>query len=204
MRTRVKICGITRRQDAEFAAEIGVDAIGLVFYSKSARFVDVAQAQHIVAGLPPFLSIVALFVNPEKEQVLDVLSALPVDVIQFHGDESASFCEQFERPYIKAVRMRDDVNLTTEAKTYASASALLLDSYQAGVPGGTGQVFDWQRIEAVKKPIILAGGLSKDNVASAIVKVNPYAVDVSGGVEESKGVKDLTKMRDFVQRAIHG
>jgi len=204
MRTRVKICGITQRQDAEFAAEIGVDAIGLVFYAPSPRAVSIAQAKEIVAGLPPFVSIVALFVNASQSDVEACLSALPIDVIQFHGDEEAAFCEQFNRPYMKAIRMQDETDLTALSKEYASASALLLDSYQAGLPGGTGQTFDWSMIKDIDKPVILAGGLTPENVGSAIVQVSPYAIDVSGGVEQAKGIKDETKMYDFMQKVKHG
>jgi phosphoribosylanthranilate isomerase len=132
------------------------------------------------------------------------LNALPIDVLQFHGDESPDYCEQFDKPYLKAIRMREGVELTALAEEYASASALLLDSYQAGVPGGTGEVFDWSMIEAIDKPIILAGGLNVDNVARAIQQVAPYAVDVSGGVEMNKGIKDQAKIRAFMQEVNNG
>ena len=204
MRTRVKICGITRRQDAEFAAEMAADAIGLVFYHASPRAVSIAQARQIVAGLSPFVSVVALFVDADVAEVQQCLDALPIDVLQFHGDESPDYCEQFDKPYLKAIRMREGVELVAIAEQYASACALLLDSYQAGVPGGTGQVFDWSMIEAIDKPIILAGGLNVDNVASAIQQVKPYAVDVSGGVEMSKGIKDQAKIRAFMQEVNNG
>lgn len=204
MRTRVKICGITRRQDAEFAIEMGADALGLVFYSSSPRSVTIAQAQQIIEGLPPFVSIVALFVNADPEQVHMCLKLMRIDVLQFHGDESPEYCEQFDRPYLKAVRMRDDIDLTHVAENYRSASALLLDSYQAGIPGGTGQVFDWSIIKQVDIPIILAGGLTVENVAQAIKQVNPYAIDVSGGVEQSKGIKDEQKISAFMQEVVNG
>ncbi|MFW5451426.1 MAG: phosphoribosylanthranilate isomerase [Methylophagaceae bacterium] len=204
MRTRVKICGITRRQDAEFAIEMGADALGLVFYSSSPRSVTIAQAQQIIEGLPPFVSIVALFVNADPEQVHMCLKSMRIDVLQFHGDESPEYCEQFDRPYLKAVRMRDDIDLTHVAENYRSASALLLDSYQAGIPGGTGQVFDWSIIKQVDIPIILAGGLTVENVAQAIKQVNPYAIDVSGGVEQSKGIKDEQKISAFMQEVVNG
>ena len=204
MRTRVKICGITRRQDAEFAAEMAADAIGLVFYHASPRAVSIAQARQIVAGLPHFVSVVALFVDADVAEVQQCFDALPIDVLQFHGDESPDYCEQFDKPYLKAIRMREGVELVAIAEQYASACALLLDSYQAGVPGGTGQVFDWSMIEAIDKPIILAGGLNVDNVASAIQQVKPYAVDVSGGVEMSKGIKDQAKIRAFMQEVNNG
>ncbi len=204
MRTRVKICGITRRQDAEFAIEMGADALGLVFYAPSPRAVTIAQAQQIIAGLPPFVSIVALFVDANPEQVHMCLKSMKIDILQFHGDESPEYCEQFDRPYLKAIRMRDDINLTKLAADYRSASALLLDSYQAGIPGGTGQVFDWSMIQDIDKPIILAGGLTVENVAQAIKQVNPYAIDVSGGVEQSKGIKDEQKIIAFMQEVVNG
>ena len=204
MRTRVKICGITRRQDAEFAIEMGTDALGLVFYSPSPRAVTIAQAKEIVEGLPPFVSVVALFVDAQEEQVNACLQALPIDILQFHGEESVEYCEQFDKPYLKAIRMRDDIDLAGLATRYASASALLLDSYQPGVPGGTGLAFDWSMIKGIDKPIILAGGLTVENVAMAIKQVKPYAVDVSGGVEQSKGIKDQQKIHAFMQEVVNG
>jgi len=206
MRTRVKICGITRRQDAEFAVEMGADALGLVFYSPSPRAVTIAQAQDIVAGLPPFVSIVALFVDAKVEDVRACLSALPISVLQFHGDESPEYCEQFSHSYMKALRMRDGIDLTSEVSRYISASAILVDSYQPGVPGGTGQVFDWSLLTDIDMPLILAGGLDSANVAKAIEQVKPYAVDVSGGVEVSqqKGLKDKMKISDFMQEVVNG
>lgn len=206
MRTRVKICGITRRQDAEFSVEMGADALGLVFYAPSPRAVTIAQAQEIVAGLPPFITIVALFVNAEPKDVIACLTALPIGILQFHGDESPEYCEQFNHPYMKALRMREGIDLKSEVRRYASASAILVDSYQPGVPGGTGQVFDWSLITEVNMPLILAGGLDADNVAQAIEQVRPYAVDVSGGVEltQVKGIKDNMKISDFMQEVVNG
>jgi phosphoribosylanthranilate isomerase len=204
MRTRVKICGITRRQDAEFSVEMGADALGLVFYPPSPRAVTVAQAKQIVSGLAPFVSLVALFVNAEEEDVKACLSALPISLLQFHGDESPEYCEQFAHPYMKALRMRHDIDLKAEVERYSSASAILLDSYQPGLPGGTGQVFDWSVIEGIDKPLILAGGLDSNNVMAAIEQVRPYAVDVSGGVELEKGIKDKQKISDFMQEVING
>ncbi len=204
MRTRVKICGITRRQDAEFAAKIGVDAIGLVFYPASPRAVTISQAKAILADLPPFVSVVALFVDADVEFVRQCLSALAIDVLQFHGDESPDYCEQFERPYMKAVRMREGVDLLSLADRYKQASALLLDSYQPGVPGGTGVTFDWSLIKKIETPIVLAGGLTADNVAIAIKQIQPYAVDVSGGVEQDKGIKDRMKINAFMREVTNG
>lgn len=199
MRTRVKICGITRAQDAEFAAKNGADAIGLVFYPASPRAVDIAQASQVIAQLPPFVSVVALFVNASAEQVKAVMDALPVDLLQFHGDESAEYCEQFDYPYIKAIRMRETTDLLAQVEQYQSASGLLLDSYEPGKPGGTGKAFDWSLITKVDKPIILAGGLNESNVSDAIRQVQPYAVDVSGGVEAEKGIKDSKKISAFMR-----
>jgi len=204
MRTRVKICGITRRQDAEFSVEMGADALGLVFYAPSPRAVTVAQAQEIITGLPPFISIVALFVDAKPEEVKACLAALPIGVLQFHGDESPEYCEQFNHPYMKALRMREGIDLKAEVSRYASAAAILVDSYQPGVPGGTGQVFDWSMITDINMPLVLAGGLDAQNVAQAIEQVQPYAVDVSGGVEQAKGIKDNMKISDFMQEVVNG
>jgi phosphoribosylanthranilate isomerase len=204
MQTRVKICGITRRQDAEFAVEMGVDALGLVFYPPSPRAVSIAQAKEIVDGLPPFVSIVALFVDAEPDKVRACIEALPTAILQFHGDETALYCEQFGKPYLKAVRMQEDTDLVDIANKFKSASAILVDSYQAGIPGGTGHVFKWSLLKAINKPLILAGGLSVDNVASAITQVQPYAVDVSGGVEQAKGIKDKQKITAFMQEVANG
>lgn len=199
MRTRVKICGITRRQDAEFAVKSGVDAIGLVFYEPSPRAVTLEQAAAITAQLSPFVSVVGLFVNATAENVRQTLKQIPLSLLQFHGDESAEFCEQFNMPYIKAIRMQSAADLIQASKDFSAASAFLLDSYQHGVPGGTGQTFDWSMITAVNKPLILAGGLTTENVAEAIRQVSPYAVDVSGGVEESKGLKSNNKISAFMR-----
>ena len=204
MRTRVKICGITRSQDAEFAAEMGVDAIGLVFFEASPRAVTIAQAKKIVAILPPFVSVVALFVDAAASTVNDCLAALPIDMLQFHGNESQEYCAQFSRPYLKAIRMREGIDLVAQSEIYNDACALLLDSYQPGVQGGTGQTFDWSMIKKINKPIILAGGLTAENVGGAIKRVHPFAVDVSGGVEEDKGIKAHEKINAFMQEVENG
>lgn len=204
MRTRVKICGITRRQDAEFAVEMGVDALGLVFYPPSPRAISIAQAKEIVSGLPPFVSIVALFVDAEPQQVYACIKDLPMVLLQFHGNESAKYCEQFGRPYLKAIRVQVGTDLVRIASEYHSAAGILLDSYQPGVPGGTGKVFDWSLIKSINKPLILAGGLNVANVARAIEQVQPYAVDVSGGVEQAKGIKDKQKITAFMQEVANG
>ncbi len=199
-RTRVKICGITRVDDALTAATLGADAVGLVFYPPSPRAVKISQARDIASAVPPFVTVVALFVNPSPEDVAAVLRAVPVDLLQFHGSESAEECLQFGRPYIKAISMRHDVELSRSVLEHDSARALLLDAYKVGVPGGTGTSFDWSMVpDRPGKPIILAGGLTVENVASAIRQVEPYAVDVSGGVEASRGIKDPRKIAAFVR-----
>jgi phosphoribosylanthranilate isomerase len=199
MRTRVKICGITRVEDALSAVEHGADAIGFVFYEPSPRYVTIEQAAAISAALPPFVSVVALFVNPSQHEVNTVLTNLHVDLLQFHGDERESECAQYGLPYLKAIRVKSDVNLIQYAQTYMSAKALLLDAYSDNAIGGTGQVFDWRLIpNNLPKLVILAGGLSPANVKGAIQQVQPYAVDVSGGVELSKGIKDAEKIAAFM------
>ena len=199
MTTRVKICGITRIEDAVCAAQQGVDAIGLVFYAPSPRAVGIQQAADIVAQLPPFVTTVGLFVDADAAFVQDVIMRVSLDLLQFHGDESAEYCEQFNKPYMKAIRMRDGLSLESSVLHYENAKALLLDSYQPGIPGGTGTTFDWGRIpDKMHKPIVLAGGLNATNVADAIQQTSPYAVDVSGGVEASKGIKDAVKMAAFI------
>lgn len=197
---RIKICGITRIEDALAAAAAGADAIGLVFYAPSPRAVLPAQAATILAALPPFITTVGLFVDADAAYVREVLRQVPLDLLQFHGDEDAAYCEQFERPYLKAVRVRADQDLATVAAAWPSASGILLDSYKPGVPGGTGEVFDWALVPAERRwNLVLAGGLSADNVAQAITEVQPWAVDVSGGVEAAKGIKDIEKINAFVQ-----
>lgn len=199
MRTRAKICGITRIEDALTAIKYGADAIGLVFYAPSPRHVTIEQAAAISAALPPFVTVVALFVNPSKAEVNDVLSQVRIDLLQFHGDESEAECAWFSLPYLKAIRVKHDTNLIQYAQTYRSAKALLLDTLSDNAIGGTGQIFDWGLIPAnMPLPIILAGGLTSVNVATAIRQVQPYAVDVSGGVEQSKGIKDATKIAEFM------
>lgn len=198
---RSKICGITRVEDALIAAHAGADAIGLVFYAKSPRLVSISQARQIVEALPPFVTTVGLFVNATRCEIAEILDAVPLDVLQFHGDESPADCEWHHRPWFKALRVSPDVDIAAEAERFSGASALLLDAFVAGVPGGTGECFDWNLIPAdLPKPVILAGGLTCENVQAAIARVRPYAIDVSGGVESSKGIKDAAKVRSFVQR----
>jgi len=200
MRTRVKICGITCKQDALDAVRLGADAIGLVFYPPSPRAVTIEQAVSIVHRLPPFVTVVALFVDASRDDIAAVLNQVRVDLIQFHGNETPVDCSGHGCPWIKAVRMREDTDLQAIKEEYAEASALLLDTYQPGKPGGTGSIFDWSMIPTKFAPeIVLAGGLSAENIESAIVRVQPYAVDVSGGVEQSKGIKDVNKIAAFMR-----
>ncbi len=202
MRVRVKICGITRVEDGICAARNGADAIGLVFYPPSPRAIDWQQARAVVNALPPFVSTVGLFVNADRQEVEQVLDRVALDLLQFHGDETPDYCSGFSRPWIKAVRMRPDVDLHAEAERYHQASALLVDAYRPGTPGGTGEVFDWRRIPAqLQKPLVLAGGLNPENVSDAIEAVHPWAVDVSGGVEQDKGVKSHRKVAQFIESA---
>ena len=199
MRTRIKICGFTRPDDAREAAALGVDAIGLVFYPPSPRAVDIAQAQAVIAALPPFVSSVGLFVDESTEQVQAVLDQVPLDMLQFHGDESPEFCAGFGRPWLKAIRMREGVDLHEQAERYHAAAGLLLDAYRPGMPGGTGESFAWSRIpQGLNVPIVLAGGLTPHNVAEAITTAQPFAVDLSGGVEAGKGIKDAAMMAELV------
>jgi len=203
MRTRIKICGITRPQDGQHAARLGADAIGLVFYAPSPRAVSIEQAKAICDALPPFVTRVGLFVDAARDEINKVLAEVPLDLLQFHGDEAPADCEGYGRPYIKALRMAEGIDVLVEAKTYQRAAGILLDSYEAGVPGGTGQTFDWQRVPTeVKQQIILAGGLNPQNVAKAIELLRPYAVDVSGGVEAAKGIKDKDKMTAFMNEVL--
>jgi phosphoribosylanthranilate isomerase len=195
------VCGITRSEDAATAINEGVDALGLVFYEPSPRYVDPARAATIVSGAPAFVDVVALFVDAPAERVRNVVKQVQPDLLQFHGSEEPAYCASFDRPYIKALRVRDESKLLQLAAQYQGARALLLDSFQAGVPGGTGQTFNWKLIPpSLCNSIILAGGLNTDNVAGAIRRLRPYAVDVSGGVERGKGIKDAEKIRRFVQQ----
>jgi phosphoribosylanthranilate isomerase len=199
-RTRVKICGITRVEDAVSAFNAGADAIGLVFYAQSPRFVSIQQAQKIVAAIPPFVSVVGLFVNAPKAEIEAVLSKVRLDILQFHGDEIVTECEQINLPYYKAIRVKADTNLLQYEAEFSSAKALLLDAHSDVAFGGTGQTFDWNLIpKNMTKPLILAGGLTVENVGKAIKQVKPYAVDVSGGVEITKGIKDVAKIAAFMQ-----
>jgi phosphoribosylanthranilate isomerase len=196
---RIKICGITRPQDGVAAAEAGADAIGLVFHRPSKRAVSIEQANSVVESLAPFVSVVALFVDAGEDDIRNVLDNVPVDVLQFHGAEPAAFCEQFGRPWIKALHVRSSQELAAQALQYPGSRGLLLDTFKEGVAGGTGETFDWDLArQPLPKPMILAGGLTPDNVGGAIQALCPAAVDVSGGVEAAPGVKDAQKIARFV------
>ncbi|MCR4347522.1 MAG: phosphoribosylanthranilate isomerase [Sulfuricaulis sp.] len=222
MRTRVKICGITRIEDAMAAAQAGADAIGFVFEPKSPRYVKPDQAAAIVRALPPFVTVVGLFVNAAPDTVETVLKHVTLDLLQFHGNETPEQCRRYHRPYIKAIHMQADVNLHDNARRYADAEGLLLDTAVAHVDGGSGQAFDWSRVPSdLGKPVILAGGLTPENVAEAVRTVRPFAVDVSSGVEvqadvqgrtnvagagragATKGIKDAQKISAFIE-AVRG
>jgi phosphoribosylanthranilate isomerase len=197
--TRIKICGITRVEDALIAASSGADALGLVFYAPSPRYVSIERALEICAALPPFISKVGLFVNADSATVSEVCSRVALDVLQFHGDEAPEYCAQFGMPYLKAIRVRPGMDLLQCALQFKDAQGLLLDAYKEGMPGGTGATFDWNLIPGyLPRPVILSGGLDADNVAAAIKQVRPYAVDVSSGVESQKGIKSAAKIRAFI------
>ena len=197
---RIKICGITRPEDARKAAELGVDAIGLVFSAASKRAVTLEQAKKIVAALPPFVSVVALFVNETAETIRETLRQVPIDIIQFHGDEDDEFCRQFDRPYLKAIRVQSASDIEAAQTRFPNARALLFDAYHPNEYGGTGLSFDWTLLpDNLTKPWILAGGLTPQNIAAAIQTSNAAAVDVSGGVESAGGIKDEAKMAAFIQ-----
>ncbi|MCB1705363.1 MAG: phosphoribosylanthranilate isomerase [Halioglobus sp.] len=197
--TRIKICGITRPEDAQAAADCGADAIGLVFYKASPRAVTPEQALAITAVLPPFLTVVALFVDEPVASIERILRAVPIDLIQFHGTEAPQTCRQFERPWIKALRVKPGLDIAAECDRFRGARGVLLDSFQAGVPGGTGKAFDWRLApDNLALPVVLAGGLHADNVGDAIRTLRPAAVDVSGGVERSPGIKDAGRIHRFV------
>ncbi len=199
MHTRIKICGIKHRDDALKAVEYGADAIGLIFVEKSPRYVSLTEARFIAESIPPFVTLVGLFMNASVEAVCEAIKVVPINLLQFHGDEPAEFCDQFEMPYIKVLRVRENVNVVAFAQEYPNAAGILLDTYsKAG--GGSGQTFDWSLIpEDIPLPLILAGGLNPDNVASAVETVKPYAVDVSSGVESEPAIKDHKKIEQFIK-----
>ncbi|MFA5914841.1 MAG: phosphoribosylanthranilate isomerase [Burkholderiales bacterium] len=199
MRTRIKICGLTRIEDARAAVQLGVDAIGLVFYAPSPRYVGLDQARAIIAAIPPFVTVVGLFVDPVRSEVESVLRRCSLNLLQFHGDESPEFCNGFDLPYIKAARVRADADLVQYLTAYSAAQGWLLDAYHDRLYGGTGASFDWNLIpQGLPKPVILSGGLTPENVGAAVRQVRPWAVDVSSGVESTKGIKDAAKIAAFI------
>ena len=199
-RTRIKICGIRDPAHARIAAEAGADAIGLVFYPPSPRYLEPALAAGIAQGLPPYVMAVGLFVNAPAERVHSVLAEVPLDLLQFQGEEPAGFCESFGKPYVRAVRMEAGIDLLEYARRFSRAKALLLDAHVPGQPGGTGRTFDWAGIPRdLPIPLILSGGLTASNVGHAVREVQPWAVDVSSGVEASRGSKDPRKIIEFIR-----
>lgn len=199
MTVKVKFCGITNLEDAISASDLGADALGFVFYSKSSRFISPEKASEIIQELPPFISTVGLFVNQSKSEVEEAIKTCPLNLLQFHGDEDELFCKQFNLAYIKAILMKPDVNLLKCIKDFNSAKALLLDSYSEDIRGGSGMVFDWKSIPLnTRKPLIVAGGLNPNNVKSLLELIDLYGVDVSSGIESGKGLKDYQLMKDFI------
>jgi phosphoribosylanthranilate isomerase len=200
MATAVKICGITRVEDALAATRAGAHAIGLVFYAPSPRYVTPSKAAEIIRALPPFVTAVGLFVDASADDVRSALAASPLQLLQFHGSETPTFCRQFARPYMKTVRMKAGVDLLQYAQNFHDARALLLDSHVEGLHGGSGAVFDWTLIPSgLPLPVVLSGGLTVANVVEAVRKVRPAAVDVSSGVESAKGIKDARKIAAFIK-----
>ncbi|HNG16173.1 phosphoribosylanthranilate isomerase [Accumulibacter sp.] len=199
MKTRIKICGLTRASDLQEAVDAGADALGLVFYPPSPRYVDLATAASLASRVPPLVTIVGLFVNADPPQVRATLAAVPIHLLQMHGDEDEAYCRQFDRPYVKAARVRAGMDLLQYAAGFPSAQALLLDAFVEGYGGG-GKVFDWSLVPpTLGKPLILSGGLDAGNVGDAVRRLKPAAVDVSSGVEADQGIKDAKKIRAFVK-----
>ncbi|HET6632718.1 MAG TPA: phosphoribosylanthranilate isomerase [Rhodanobacteraceae bacterium] len=202
-RTRIKICGVTQAEDLRLAARLGVDAIGMVFARRSSRRLELAQAVALRAALPPYVTLVALFMDDAAERVREVEQALRPDLLQFHGGEEAAFCAAFDTPYVKALPMGSTADVAAAVAAHPRAAGFLLDSHAAGQPGGSGRRFDWSRVPAnLDRPLIVAGGLDAANVGEAIRRTRPWAVDVSSGVESAPGIKDAGKMADFIA-AVH-
>ncbi len=198
-RTRIKICGITRQSDARAAVKAGADALGLVFYPDSPRAVTLTEAEAVVAALPPSVCLVGLFVDAEPELVTEACEALPLSMLQFHGNEKQAYCRDFGLPWMKALRVAPDTDVEAAMEDYSEANAILLDTWRAGIAGGTGESFDWNKVpRETGRTLVLAGGLRPNNVAEAIAAAHPYAVDVSGGVEASPGLKDAGKIAEFI------
>tara|TARA_B100000795_G_scaffold196135_1_gene150251 strand:+ start:99 stop:722 length:624 start_codon:yes stop_codon:yes gene_type:complete len=199
LKTKIKICGITNLKDALEAVELGVDALGFVFFNESPRYIEPKKAREIINLLPSFVLRVGLFVNASREEVLSAIIQSRVNLLQFHGDEDEKFCNQFNLPYIKAISFQKGVNLIEYCKLFNTSSAILIDTYSKSMRGGTGETFNWNLIpKPLPLPLIIAGGLDSVNVSSLINSVNPYGVDVSGGVELDKGIKDHNMMKNFV------
>ena len=202
-KTRIKICGLTRVEEVSWCSALGVDAIGLVFYANSLRAVDVPKAQQLLSTAPPFVTVTALFMNASPDDVHTVLDAAPIDLLQFHGQESAAYCDAFHRPYIKAIPMGGGVvdadYVCNYVASYPKARGFLFDSHLVGHAGGSGKTFDWHKMPAIECPIILAGGINTDNVGEAISAIHPYAVDVSSGVEKVPGQKDHSMIKQFMK-----
>ena len=199
MTTKIKFCGITRSEDLEAAIELGIYAMGLVFYPLSPRALSIDMARALSEQSTGLITRVGLFMNQDARTIRQVLGDVELDMLQFHGEEDEQFCRSFEKPYLKSIAMGSEGDFS-KAKRYETATALLLDSNELGKPGGSGKAFDWAKIpDSIQKPIFLAGGLNPENVAEAVCKVRPFAVDVSSGIESGKGIKDITKMRQFVQ-----
>lgn len=199
---RIKICGITNPADAHAAVNAGADAIGLVFYEPSPRAVTIAQAWEIVDTIGSFTVVTGLFVDAHPAFIQSVLAEVPLNLLQFHGNETRAYCEAFQRPYMKAIRMRPELDPQAAIGAYPTASAILLDAYRAGTPGGTGETFDWARVpRSAGRPLVLAGGLTPENIADAVRVTRVYGVDVSGGVESAPGIKDHEKIKNFIRNA---
>lgn len=199
LRTRIKFCGITSVEEVRAAVAAGADAIGLVFYPGSPRYLPITQARTIAEAVPAMVTVTGLFVDPSVDQVVEHLQGLRLDLLQFHGDENATFCAGFDRPYMKAIRVKAGLDIPAAVTAFPDAAAILLDAWDEGAPGGTGRVFDWQVVqEAVSRDrLVLAGGLNPDNVGAAIRQLSPYAVDVSSGIEETPGRKSVRRMQQF-------
>ena len=199
IRTRIKMCGMTRSEDVAQAIDLGVNALGFIFYSGSKRYLSLAQAKKILREIPPFVTRVAVLVNPAIDLVNQLLLELSVDCLQFHGEECPEFCRQFNVPYIKAIPAVSMEQIEQQTNRYSEASGILIDTPAPGIYGGTGQTFDWSMLpESRTKPLILSGGLNAENVKKAVTSVQPYAVDVCSGIESQPGIKDPMKMKEFV------
>lgn len=199
--TRIKICGITRLEDALLAIRLGADALGFVFYPPSPRNITLENAKKIIANLPPFVTTVGLFVNENPIRIKEILNAVSLDLLQLHGEETPEYCNNLQMPYIKTLKIQPSIDITDSAKKYMATRAILLDTFHAQQAGGTGQVFNWDLIPTeLNKPLILAGGLNSKNIEEAIAKIKPYAVDVSSSVEAAPGIKDPDKLAAFIQK----